>query len=284
MQADTAASAEAMRKKEEAEAEARRLAARKERQERLQKAQQAKRTRLKTAQAAPEEAAPEPDDDLDLDSLVHQVSLDDIEQYLGISVIPDDRGKLDRRWQQKIRDPSIKALLNDEAAMDHGYALVPRLPRFFKGGQQVPMNLVNMLRMFPQLFDNVAQVISKYRAEPFFARESPEIDWAIVAVEVIPESRGRNYMEQKTVIKQYAAKYKANERRIQRRRLIDALYDCIIINAVTKENVLNSTVDLTETKVGRQNLGCLNFGENGVRINDVGRQTGHQQMGLCPSW
>ena len=269
------------------DAEAKRLLARKERQVKLKQAQEARRARLKQAQqpaAEPEAIEEEAEEELELDNLMHQISLDDLEQYLDISIIPDDRSRLERRWQQKMRDPSIRHLLSDEDAMAHGYALIPRLSRYFRGGQTVPTNLVNLLRNFPQLFDNVVQVISKYRQEPFFVRETPELDWVIVAVEVLPETRGRNYMEQKTVIKQYAQKYQTNERRIQRRRLIDALYDSIVVNAITKEHILNKTVDLTETKVGKQNFACINFGEKGIRINDVPRQQSHQQMGLCPSW
>ncbi len=217
-----------------------RLQARKERQERLKQAQQ----------PAAEPKAAEEEEELELDNLLHQISLDDLEQYLDIAIIPDDRNRLQRRWQQKMRDPNIRHLLDYKGAMAHGYALIPRVPRYFRGGQTVPTNLVNLVRSFPQLFDNVAQVINKYRTEAFFVRETPELDWAIVAVEALPESRGRNYMEQKTVIKQYAQKHKTNERRIQRRRLIDALYDCIVINAITKDEVLSKTVDLTETKAG----------------------------------
>ena len=152
-----------------------------------------------------------------------------------------------------MRDPSIRHLLDYKGAMAHGYTLIPRVPRYFRGGQTVPTNLVNLVRSFPQVFDNVAQIINKHCTEAFFVRETPELDWAIVAVEALPESRGRdyrNYMEQKTVIKKYAQKHKTNERRIQRRRLIDALYDCIVINAITKDEVLSKTVDLTETKAG----------------------------------
>ncbi len=270
----------------DADAEAKRLQARKERQEKLKQAQEARRARIKKAQqpAAEEQAEEEGEEELELDSLTHQISLDDLEQYLDISIIPDDRSRLERRWEQKMRDPSIRHLIADKGAMNHGYALIPRLPRYFRGGQTVPTNLVSLLRSFPQLFDNVAQVISKYRTEPFFVREAPELDWAIVAVEVLPESRGRNYMEQKTVIKQYAQRHQANERRIQRRRLIDALYDCIVVKAITKEEILTKTVDLTETKVGRQNFACVNFGDKGIRVNDVGRTQGHQQMGISPSW
>ncbi|MDA0335512.1 MAG: hypothetical protein O2782_10130 [bacterium] len=269
------------------DAEAKKLQARKDRQEKLKIAQEARRARLKQALqpvAEPEAVEEEEEEELELDNLTHQISLDDLEQYLDISIIPDDRNRLERRWQQKMRDPSLRHLLADKDAMAHGYALIPRLPRYFRGGQTVSTNLVNLLRNFPQLFDNVAQVISKYRAEPFFVRESPELDWAIVAIEVLPESRGRNYMEQKVVIKQYAQKHQTNERRIQRRQLVDVLYDAIVVNAITKDQILSKTVDLTETKVGRQNFACINFGEKGIRINDVGRNTGHQQMGICPSW
>ena len=261
-----------------------RLQARKERQERLKQAQEARRARLKQAQQPAAEPKAAEEEELELDNLLHQISLDDLEQYLDIAIIPDDRNRLQRRWQQKMRDPSIRHLLDDKGAMAHGYALIPRVPRYIRGGQTVPTNLLNLVRSFPQLFANVAQVINNYRTEGFFIRETPELDWAIIAVEALPESLGRNYMEQKTVIKQYAQKHQTNERRIPRRRLIDALYDCIVINAITKDEVLSKTVDLTETKVGPQNFVCINFGDKGIRINEVSRQQGHQQMGMCPSW
>lgn len=272
----------------EDDARARRLAAARERLEKLKQVQQAqddRRARLRQQQAAEEAPeAPEEEEELDLDALTYQISLEDLEEYLGIAIVPDDRARLQRRWQQKMRDPSIRHLFEDEASMAQGYALIPRMPRFFRGGQTVQTNLLNLLRNFPQLFDNVAQVISKYRVEPFFTRETPELDWAIVACEVLPDSLGRNYMEQKSVIKVYAQDYQANERRIQRRRLIEALYDIIVVNAITKDQIVRRTVDLTETKVGRQNFACINFGEKGIRINDVGRQQSHPLMGVCPSW
>ena len=248
-----------------------------------EEAEQDSKKRPKGGKAAEEEEEEEAEE-LDLDSLTHQISLDDIEQYLGMSVLPDDRQKLDRRWQQKIRDPSIRALLASETAMQHPYALVPRLPRFFKGGAAVQANMLNLVRNYPQLFDNVAGLINKYRTEAFFVGETPELDWAIVACEALPNSLNRNYMEQKTVVKQYAQQNHTNERRIQRRRLIEILYDCIVINVITKEQILDKTVDLSDSRVGRQNFACVNYGDKGIRINDVSRQQRHPQMGLCPSW
>ena len=266
----------------EAKAE-RKLLSPEERAAKLKQAQVERRAKLK--QQKEEDAVEEaPEEELDLDVLAYQISIEDVEQYLGITVLPDDKTKLQRRWAQKLRDPFMRSLLESKQAMKHPYALIPRGPRYIKGGQAVQTSFVNMVRSFPQLFDNVAQTINKYKAERFFVAEVPELDWAVVSCEAINESRNKNFMEQKTVIKQYVQAFKANDRRIQRRKLIEALYDIIIVNAVTKENILCKSVDLTSTTVGKQNFACINFGEKGIRINDVNRQQRHGQMGLCPSW
>jgi hypothetical protein len=144
--------------------------------------------------------------------------------------------------------------------------------------------MVTLIRNYPQLFDNVAGVINKYRTEDFFVGETPKLDWCIVACEALPSSLNSNYTEQKSFVKQYAQSNQTNERKIQRRRLIEILYDCIVINGITKKPILEKTVDLSDSRVGRQNLACVNYGDKGIRINDVGRQQRHPQMGMCPSW
>ncbi|HJN31242.1 MAG TPA: hypothetical protein QF604_25335, partial [Candidatus Latescibacteria bacterium] len=223
-------------------------------------------------------------EELNFDLMTHQVSLEDLEQYLGMQILPNDREKLELSWQKKTRDPNIRTLVANEKAMEHPYALIPRLPRFFKGGAVVQANMLNLVRNYPQLFDNVGGLINKYRTEAFFVGETPDLDWSIVACEALPNSLNRNYMEQKTVVKQYAQQNQTNERRIQRRRLIEILYDAIVINVVTKEMILEKTVDVSDSNVGLQNFACVNYGDKGIRINDVGRQQRHQQMGMCPSW
>ncbi len=223
-------------------------------------------------------------EELNFDLMTHQVSLEDLEQYLGMQILPNDREKLELSWQKKTRDPNIRTLVANEKAMEHPYALIPRLPRFFKGGAVVQANMLNLVRNYPQLFDDVGGLINKYRTEAFFVGETPDLDWSIVACEALPNSLNHNYMEQKTVVKQYAQQNQTNERRIQRRRLIEILYDAIVINVVTKEMILEKTVDVSDSNVGRQNFACVNYGDKGIRINDVGRQQRHQQMGMCPSW
>ena len=219
-----------------------------------------------------------------LDRLAHQISVEDLEKYLGIQVVPDDRAALTRRLGLKMRDPSLRQLLSDATSMKHPYALIPRVHRFLKDGKPVQTTVVNLLRAFPQLFDNLPQIITKYRADPLFSAETPDLDWVVVACEALPESRNTNFMEQKIVIRQYTRRHNAHESRIQRRSLIDALYDIIVVNAIAKENILSKSVDLTSSSVGRQNFACINFGEKGVRINDKGRGFRHPQMGFCPSW
>ena len=144
--------------------------------------------------------------------------------------------------------------------------------------------MANIVRNFPQVFADVQSVIVKYRSEPFFQREAPKMDWTIVTTEALPGSLNRNYAQQRQVLKQYAHQFRANELRVTRRKLVDALWDLIVVQAVTRERMLHETVDLTESKVGRQNLAFINFGDGGIRINDIPRQDGHEKLGVCPSW
>jgi hypothetical protein len=66
--------------------------------------------------------------------------------------------------------------------------------------------------------------------------------------------------------------------------MIDALYDLVVIKLVHGVNMLSETVELTESNVGRQNLAFINYGENGIRISDIGRRQTHPQLGVCPNW
>jgi hypothetical protein len=57
-----------------------------------------------------------------------------------------------------------------------------------------------------------------------------------------------------------------------------------MVQLIHKENMLTHSVELTESKVGRQNFACINYGENGIRINDFGRQQTHKELGVCADW
>ena len=219
-----------------------------------------------------------------LAKITYQVSLDDLEKKLGIQVIPEDRLRLDRQLAKKMREPTIRALLEGAEKEGVTLAILPRLPRWIRAGQLFTVTGANMVRGYPQFFDNVQQVVLKLRTESFFLQESPELDWAIFTCEVLPSSREKSYMQQKQALNEHAERYQSNELRVRRRNLIDTIYDLIIIKFVYDQNLLSETVDLTESKIGRQNLAVINFGENGIRISDIARQQTHALLGVCPSW
>ena len=244
--------------------------------------EQRKRQRLAQIQAREKEQQIEEEDEV-LDALTYQVSLEDLEKYLGITVVPDDRAALDKRWKQKLQEPCIKTLLQNAESSRIAYALVPRLPRFVKDGKANLNSVVTLLRSHPQIFENVPQVI-KYKAEPFFVKELPRLDWAIVSCEALPETRGKNYSQQRVVVKGYAQKHQTTEMRVKRRTLVEALFDMVVIQLVIKEKLLINSVELTDSKVGRMNYACINNGDKGIRVGDVSRQQTHAQLGMCASW
>jgi hypothetical protein len=246
-----------------------------------------KKVRKAELQAKEEDKDSEADESNTADLLAkitYQVSLDDLEKKLSIQVIPEDRIRLDRQLAKKMNEPTIRALIEGAEKDGVTLAILPRLPRCIRAGQLFKVTGANMVRGYPQFFDNVQQVVLKLSTESFFLQESPELDWAIFTCEVLPSSRKKNYMQQKQVLKQHAERYQSNELRVRRRNLIETIYDLIIIKLVHDQNLLSETVDLTESKIGRQNLAFINFGEDGIRISDIARQKTHAQLGVCPSW
>ncbi|MFA6111471.1 MAG: hypothetical protein WDA75_22155 [Candidatus Latescibacterota bacterium] len=239
-----------------------------------------------------EEESPDPEADqaeaVEIDELLsgltYSVSLEDLERYFDIKIPTEDRLQLDRRYALKTRETTVRSLLHQMRTSGTNYALIPRLSRLVHQGQELRITAASLLRAQPQLFENVQQIIVKYRAESCFVKDSPGVDWAIVACEALPESLGRNFAQQRQIVKQYAQGYQATERRISRRRLVEALYDLIVVQLVHKEGMLSRTVDLTDSKVGRQNLVFINYGTNGIRISDISRLEAHPQLGICPSW
>ena len=256
-----------------------RAAKAKEELEKRRKAREAERL----ARGQESEGPDEETGDL-LEAITYSVSLDDLERYLDIKVSSEDRLKLERRMHTKMREPSVKALLNQMENAGMSYAMIPRLPHFFKSGSQMKVTIANLLRNYPHLFGNVQEFIPQFRTQPFFIQETPPLDWALVTSEVLPDSLKKSYAQQKMALKQYAHQFQANELRVRRRNLVDALYDLIVVQLVLKENLLKETVDLTESKIGRQDLAVINYGENGIRIGHKSRQDTHPQLGVCPCW
>ncbi len=219
-----------------------------------------------------------------LDQVTCAVSVDDLERCLEIRVTPEDRERLNRRLQHKLRDSSLRLMLNQIQDSGLSWAMVPRIPRFLRAGSEAHTTVANLVRCYPQLFDNVHQFILRYRSEPFFQHERARLDWAFVSTEALPQSLGLNYTQQLQVLQQYAVHFPAGELQVTRRRLVEALWDLIAVQTVLHQTMLRRTVELTESRVGRQNLVYINCGDQGFRINDMSRQDTHDQIGVCPCW
>ncbi|MGB0604449.1 MAG: hypothetical protein ACPGRY_05820 [Candidatus Latescibacterota bacterium] len=219
-----------------------------------------------------------------LNSLTHLITLDHLENNLGLQIIPEDRLSIERQLAKKLRDPVVGSLLDQAEEQGLSLVMVPRIQRAILDGKLLKITSANLLRMYPQFFEDVQQVALKMRAENYFLQETPQMGWGLTTAEVLTASHNTNYIQQKQVLKQHAQSHKSNEIRVRRRTLIEALFDLLAVKVVTGEKLLNSTADLTESKVGRANMAVINYGESGIRISDINRQQAHPQLGVCPTW
>ena len=219
-----------------------------------------------------------------LNSLTHLITLDHLENNLGLQIIPEDRLRMERQLAKKLRDPVVGSLLNQAEEQGLSLVMVPRIQRAILDGKLLKITSANLLRMYPRFFEDVQQVALKMRAETYFLQQTPQMGWGLTTAEVLKASHNTNYIQQKQVLKQHAQSHKSNEIRVRRRTLIEALFDLLAVKVVTGEKLLNSTADLTESKVGRANMAVINYGEGGIRISDINRQQAHPQLGVCPTW
>ena len=219
-----------------------------------------------------------------LNSLTHLITLDHLENNLGLQIIPEDRLRIERQLAKKLRDPAVGSLLDQAEEQGLSLVMVPRIQRAILDGKLLKITSANLLRMYPQFFEDVQQVALKMRAEAYFLQETPQMGWGLTTAEILTASHNTNYIQQKQVLKQHAQSHKSNEMRVRRRTLIEALFDLLAVKVVTGEKLLNNTADLTESKVGRANMAVINYGESGIRISDINRQQAHPQLGVCPTW
>ena len=219
-----------------------------------------------------------------LNSLTHLITLDHLENNLGLQIIPEDRLGIERQLAKKLRDPAVGSLLDQAEEQGLSLVMVPRIQRAILDGKLLKITSANLLRMYPQFFEDVQQVALKMRAEAYFLQETPQMGWGLTTAEILTASHNTNYIQQKQVLKQHAQSHKSNEMRVRRRTLIEALFDLLAVKVVTGEKLLNNTADLTESKVGRANMAVINYGESGIRISDINRQQAHPQLGVCPTW
>ena len=223
-------------------------------------------------------------DEKRLSLLPHLIRLDHLEKNLGLQIIPEDRLRLEQQLIKKLRDPAICYLM--DRAKENGLSLVmvPRIQRAIFDGKLLQISGTNLLRLYPRFFENIQQIALRMRAEMHFIQETPQMGWGLTTAEVLTESYNTNYLQQEQLLKQHAQSHKSNEMRVRRRTLIEALFDLLAVKIVTGKQLLHTTADLTESKMGRINLAVINYGESGIRISDINSQQTHPQLGVCPNW
>lgn len=214
----------------------------------------------------------------------HLITLQHLEERLDLKLFPEDRQRIERDLAKKLRDPVVRSLLKQSGEKSLALALIPRIKRALVDGQPFHITGANLLRMYPQFFEDVQQVVLKLRSEEHFLQDVPQPGWAVITSEVLAASRNTSYIQQKQILKQHAQSVQSKDMRVRRRTLIEALFDLLAVRVVTGTNLLLDTADLTESKVGRQNMAVINFGESGIRISDINRQQTHPQLGVCPNW
>ncbi|MBJ66952.1 MAG: hypothetical protein CME28_02970, partial [Gemmatimonadetes bacterium] len=223
-------------------------------------------------------------DEKRLSLLPHLIRLDQLEKHLGLQIIPEDRLLLEQQLIKKMRDPAICHLMNQAKEKSFSLVMVPRIQRAFFDGKLLHITGTNLLRLYPKFFENIQQTALKMSAETHFLQETPQMGWGLTTAEVLTESHNTNYFQQEQVLKRHAQSHKSNEMRVRRRTLIEALFDLLAVKIVTGKQLLYTTVDLTESKMGRVNMAVINYGESGIRIGDINSQQTHPQLGVCPTW
>ena len=223
-------------------------------------------------------------DEKRLSLLPHLIRLDQLEKHLGLQIIPEDRLLLEQQLIKKMRDPAICHLMNHAKEKSFSLVMVPRIQRAFFDGKILHITGTNLLRLYPKFFENIQQTALKMSAETHFLQETPQMGWGLTTAEVLTESHNTNYFQQEQVLKRHAQSHKSNEMRVRRRTLIEALFDLLAVKIVTGKQLLYTTVDLTESKMGRVNMAVINYGESGIRIGDINSQQTHPQLGVCPTW
>ena len=223
-------------------------------------------------------------DEKRLSLLPHLIRLDNLENNLGLQIIPEDRLYLEQQLIKKLRDPAICYLMDQAKENGLSLVMIPRIQRAIFDGKLLQISGTNLLHLYPQFFEDIQQVALKMRAETHFLQETPQMGWGLTTAEVLTESHNTNYTQQEMVLKQHAHSHKSNEMRVRRRTLIEALFDLLAVKIITGKQLLYTTADLTGSKMGRINLAVINYGESGIRISDINRRQAHPQLGVCPNW
>lgn len=124
-----------------------------------------------------------------------------------------------------------------------------------------------------------------YQHEFFAGDESPAAGWSLVRKEVIPESLGKAWHEQSSILKQWARDSKMPTHIVGRRTAVEAIYDTVIYYTQVQEPLLHEVYDWTTTKTpDRWPVLVGGFDSPGGLIVDAApAESQNFIVGACPS-
>ena len=119
-----------------------------------------------------------------------------VEKAFGITLAPEDVPDI----------PFEQAEL--EKAKELGQMLVLRVDRAADG---TPLTMQKMQELLQPQFDTagsgkVLYNTDWYKGEDFFTKETPQLSWALVGKQVLPDSTSKNYLQQTELIAEYLTK------------------------------------------------------------------------------
>jgi hypothetical protein len=211
--------------------------------------------------------------------LAHKIRPADLKARMQLNLPSQDQVQLDFKLQKKMSSRLANALR--EQAASHSLLLIPRIAQFSHQGAVVPCTAKALVSLFRPLLGN-PQDWAPYQACPFMD-ETPELGWALVPPEALPETLGHNYLDQQQVLRQRAEELGVVPRLVRRRTLVEALYDLIAAHLVLGLKLNQRTLDATASGPTAGDFVCIYFADEGIRVRDLPRTSSHPALGVCPS-
>jgi len=123
-----------------------------------------------------------------------------------------------------------------------------------------------------------------YKDEEFATKANMNLGWGLVAKEVLPESRSKNWDEQEEILKQWAKANKLDPATIRRRTPVEVVYDTMIYYGANKKSLLEKDYDWTAFQSsGGWFVGVGLFDSVGLRVFFDARGFRSSYLGVCPA-
>ena len=173
----------------------------------------------------------------------YKLGLGDMLRAMEVKIVRQDRLWLYRKLRQKLQEPDLVNLIQNISTSEEKdqYLLLARLSRFVVGDRIVACTAENLIQVFPDMFAQIKE-IEKYENMPFFIKDTPQLEWAIVTVEALEESKNLSFSAQNVFLKKYAERNRSTESRVRRRTFVEAIFDAIALSVTTDKNILSKMI------------------------------------------